>query len=196
MATEHGDYENPALFSDEELVSLSRAGDADATSALVTRMIPLVRGKASSIHDSEMGFDDLFQEGMVGLLSAIGSFDSLQDASFKTYAGVCITNRIISAVRKFHGKKKIPSGFCVPLENEDFSLPDVSASPEELVLGNEAAEAIHSAFDKLLSGFEKDVLRLYLDGCSYEETALRLGSCAKSVDNALQRIRRKLKFLI
>lgn len=106
MALGHGDYENPALFSNEELVSLSRAGDADATSALVTRMIPLVRGKASSIHDSEMGSDDLFQEGMVGLLSAIGSFDSTRDASFKTYAGVCIANRITSAVRKFHGKKR------------------------------------------------------------------------------------------
>lgn len=182
-------------LSDEELVKLAKEGDSEATSALITRMVPVIKNKVSLYKDGWPGHDDLFQEGMLGLISAVKSFDFSKEASFKTYAGICIGNKIASAMRKVSGKKQIPQSQFVSLQDDDLPLPEPRLNPEEMIIEKETAETIKAAFSKLLSPFEHDVLRHYLDGLSYEEISTLLGSNEKAVDNALQRVRRKLKFL-
>ncbi len=190
------DYTNEEMYSDEKLAALARNGDADAISALIARFIPVIKSKVLFYKDGWPGHDDLFQEGMLGLLSAAKTFDPSREASFKTYASVCIGNRITSSIRGATGKKRIPENQFVSLEDEELPLTEPHLNPEEVVLDNEAVETIQAAFSKLLSPFEYKVLMLYLNGHSYEEIAVQLDSTAKSVDNALQRVRRKLKFLM
>lgn len=190
------DYTNEEIYSDEELAALAKNGDAHAVSALIARLIPVIKNKVFLYKDCWPGHDDLLQEGMLGILSAVKTFDSSREASFKTYASVCIGNRITSAIRGATGKKRIPENQFVSLEDEELPLTEPHLNPEEVVLDNEAVETIQAAFSKLLSPFEHEVLMLYLNGHSYEEIAVQLDSTAKSVDNALQRVRRKLKFLM
>lgn len=190
------DYTDEKIYSDEKLAGLAKSGDADAVSVLIARLIPVVKNKVSLYKDCWPGHDDLFQEGMLGLLSATKTFDPSREASFKTYASVCIVNRITSAIRGAAGKKRIPENQFVSLEDEELPLSEPHLNPEEVVLDNEAVETIQAALSKLLSPFEHKVLMLYLNGHSYEEIAMQLDSTAKSVDNALQRVRRKLKFLM
>lgn len=190
------DYTNEEIYSDEELAALAKSGDTDAISALITRFVPAIKSKVLFYKDIWPGYDDLFQEGMLGLLAAAKNFDPAREASFKTYAFVCITNRINSSIRGAAGKKRIPENQFVSLDDEELPLTEPHLNPEEVVLDNEAVETIQAAFSKLLSPFEYKVLMLYLNGHSYDEIAVQLDSTAKSVDNALQRVRRKLKFLM
>lgn len=196
MGKNSPDYTNEEMYSDEELAALAKKDDPRAVSALIARFIPVIKNKVMLYKDGWPGHDDLFQEGVLGLLAAARSFDPSREASFKTYAGVCIANRITSSIRGAAGKKRIPENQFVSLEDEDLSLTEPNMNPEEVVLDNEAVETIQAAFSKLLSPFEYKVLMLYLNGHSYEEIAVQLDSTAKSVDNALQRVRRKLKFLM
>ncbi len=196
MGRNSPDYTNEEIYSDEVLAGLAKDGDANAVSVLIARLIPVVKNKVSLYKDCWPGHDDLFQEGMLGLLSATKTFDPSREASFKTYASVCIGNRITSAIRGAAGKKRIPENQFVSLEDEELPLSEPHLNPEEVVLDNEAVETIQAALLKLLSPFEHKVLMLYLNGHSYDEIAVQLDSTAKSVDNALQRVRRKLKFLM
>ena len=144
--------------------------------------------------------EDLIQEGMFGLLSAIRQYDPANGAAFRTFAEHCIRNRLLSAVRSASRLKHFPLNDGLSLEqlSEDTSLPFAAIpeffqpSPEELVLARESKEELYSAFRDRLSGLEKKVLDLYLDGLSYQDIANRLGKDGKAVDNAVQRIRRKM----
>ena len=191
-------YYNYTTKSDEELQSLAKARVAGAEEALAERYARVVRMCARPYFLAGGDSEDLIQEGMLGLLSAIREYDETKGATFKTYAETCIHNRIRSAVRSANRMKNAPLNDGVSLEDvlsdESQSLGTnfYTRSPEEQVLARETENEFISAYSRCLSKLEASILRLYLDGLSYEEMAAASGRDVKAVDNAVQRIRRKL----
>ena len=188
-------------LEDNQLLELSQNGDRKAEEALAERYLRLVRVCARPLFLAGGDSEDLIQEGTFGLLSAIRNFIPTDNTSFRTYAEHCIRMRLFSAVKSASRLKHFPLNDGISLEqlSED-SGADLSAfpvgflrNPEELVLARESKEELDAAFSRCLSRFEIKVLDLYLKGLSYREIALRLSKDAKSVDNAVQRIRRKLE---
>ena len=180
------------LISDEALCARAAAGERGAEEALVLRHTRLVRMCARPFFLAGGDSEDLIQEGMLGLLSAIREFRPDRGARFATYARVCVRRRILSAVRTAAGGKHAPLNDYVSLEAA--LLPDAEASagnPEEAMLRQEAFRDLKTAISGSLTRLEAQVLRLYLEGSSYAEIAEAVGRSSKSVDNAVQRIRRK-----
>ena len=186
--------------SDIELQKLAAEGDSRAEEALVERYLPLVGVCARSYKLLGAEKRDLSQEGVFGLISAVRSFDGAKGASFRTYAERCIRNRLLSAIRSASRFKHFPLNDSMSLEQlSEESDPRLSAvledfhcNPEDVVLARESKEEIERALSDCLSKYETKVFSLYLDGRSYEQIGGQLGKDVKSVDNALQRIRRKL----
>lgn len=182
---------------DEALVVHAQQGDDAAYAFLISRYVSLVKSRAFGYRDSDVEPEDLAQEGMIGLTMAIRSYRRGLGASFRTYAGLCIDRAIISAVRLTLRSKEIPSSSLVPIEDLEEGGHSLSAGlegdPEWAVLAEDEKGRLRERFARFLSPLELDVLLLYLGGCSYEEIAERLDSTSKAVDNALQRVRRKLK---
>ena len=178
--------------------SLAKARVAGAEEALAERYARVVRMCARPYFLAGGDSEDLIQEGMLGLLSAIREYDETKGATFKTYAETCIHNRIRSAVRSANRMKNAPLNDGVSLEDvlsdESQSLGTnfYARSPEEQVLARETENEFISAYSRCLSKLEANILRLYLDGLSYGEMAAASGRDVKAVDNAVQRIRRKL----
>ena len=189
-----------AEMDDTMLQRLAFDGDRDAEDALAARYLRLVRICARPLFLAGGDSEDLIQEGTFGLLSAIRNYDPVDGASFKTYAEHCIRMRLLSAIKSASRQKHFPLNDGISLEQlSEESSADLSAlsenfrcNPEELVLARESKEELYAAFSRCLSRFEIKVLDLYLEGLSYREIAERLCKSAKSVDNAVQRIRHKL----
>ena len=189
-----------AEMDDTMLQRLAFDGDRDAEDALAARYLRLVRICARPLFLAGGDSEDLIQEGTFGLLSAIRNYDPADSASFKTYAEHCIRMRLLSAIKSASRLKHVPLNDGISLEqlSEDpgtdiLSLPElVRHNPEDLILAKESKEELRAASSRCLSKFEIRVLDLYLEGLSYREIAERLCTNAKSVDNAVQRIRRKL----
>ena len=189
-----------ANFSDNSLQAMAAAGDRGAEEALSERYMRLVRICARPLFLAGGSSEDLIQEGMIGLLSAIRSFDPESGSSFHTFAEICIRTRLLSAVKSASRKKHLPLNDGLSLEqlSEDSgsqlsATPEVfRQDPEDLVLARESKEELYAVLSRCLSKMENRVLEFYLDGLSYREIAARLGKDEKAVDNAVQRIRRKL----
>ena len=189
-----------AILDDLSLQSLAVSGDRDAEEALAARYLRLVRICARPLFLVGGDSEDLIQEGTFGLLSAIRRYDPADGASFSTFAERCIRMRLLSAIKSASRLKHVPLNDGISLEqlSEDpgtdiLSLPElVRHDPEDLILAKESKEELRAASSRCLSRFEIKVLDLYLEGLSYREIAERLCRNAKSVDNAVQRIRRKL----
>lgn len=187
------DSENPAdygSFSDIQLLSMLKIGSEKAFTEIVKRYSGTVMKIAGSYYADAFTADDWFQEGMIGLLNAVKSYDDSMQTSFSTFAEVCIRNRMNSVWRKSKSKKNIPLNNRVELT--DTSLPCVN-SPEEDYINNEQYLYAVSSFLQQLSLAERDVFLCYLSGFGYNETAEKLGINEKSVDNALCRAKIKLK---
>ena len=187
-------------LSDIELQKLVKAENREAEEALAGRYMRLVRQCARPLFLAGGDSEDLIQEGTFGLLSAIRRFDPECGVSFKAFAEHCVRMRLLSAVKSASRLKHFPlnDGMSLDQLSED-SNTDLSAlpqsfrrSPEDQVLARESKEELYTAFAEQLSKMERNVLSLYLDGLSYKEIGQRLGKEPKSVDNAVQRIRRKL----
>lgn len=155
--------------------------------------MPYIQKRANSISIAGLDADDLVQEGLIGLFRAVESYDAAQGASFSTYAITCINNSITSAVKQAARKKHLPLSGYISLDEEDTGMVSGGATPEELTIANEAYAALQTKINDNLSDFERDVLALYLEGYDYLAVAKRLDTTPKSVDNALQRARKKLK---
>lgn len=155
----------------------------------------LVKSIASKYESSPMETDDIVQEGMIGLLAAINSYDKSRGTGFKTYAGVCIDNSIQTSMRKFYRQKDIPVQNMVEYHEENIPESYVNISAEDTFIAQESVSLLTKALKENLSDFENEVLRLYIVGCSYGEIAQRLNKTSKAVDNAIQRIRKKLAAL-
>ena len=193
--------EHMDTISDESLWSSAAAGDADAEEALIQRYSVLVRVCARPYFLAGGDSEDLIQEGMCGLLSAVRHFDPARDASFKTYAEHCINSRLISAIRSASRFKHRPLNDSISLESPQFDERQIRPvsfvrDPEELVITQELTDELHSALIAKLSKLEKEILAYYLEGFSYTDIAIKLGRTVKSVDNAVQRIRKKLAQLL
>lgn len=192
-------YDPAALIplSDEELCCLAADGRPEAEEALVRRYSRLVRVFARPLFLAGGDSEDLIQEGMLGLLTAIRKYDGQKEASFRTYAEICIRSRLSTAVRAARQSKHSPLNYSVPFETPLFDessayLFSSEASPEDVVIGREELQERLDALKGQLSGFEANILSYYLGGLSCAEIARRSGRSAKSVDNAIQRIRRKV----
>ena len=188
-------------LTDAVLQAAAVSGDRAAEEALAERYAYLVRVCARPYFLAGGDGEDLTQEGMLGLISAIREFDPGKHTAFKTFAENCIKNRLISAVRAAQRLKHTPLNeglslddvLSIEAQSRSVSFPEVfSRSPEEQVLARERTDEFYGVFQKCLSKLEADVLRLYLSGFSYREMAARLRKNPKSVDNAVQRIRQKL----
>lgn len=178
--------------SDDLILSNAQSGnDADAE-ALIHRYRQVVELAAARYKDSPMEREDLIQEGMIGLLAAIKSFDAKKGASFKTYSKICIDNAMQTALRKFNRLKDIPVQNVIEYEEEEIPLESGFASAEDIVIAQESVSLLTKVLQQNLSDFENEVLRLHIVGCSYNEIAKRLCKTPKAIDNALQRVRRKI----
>jgi RNA polymerase sporulation-specific sigma factor len=186
---------------DIELQKLASAGDRIAEEQLAERYAQLVRKCARPFFLAGGDSEDLIQEGMLGLLSAIRQFDPDMNASFRTYAEICIKRRLLSAIKSASRLKHLPlnDGLSLDYILSEESQTQLAANseafrrtPEEQVLARESEIELYETFAQQLSRLEKQVLTLYLDGLSYGEIAYEVHKDEKSVDNAVQRIRRKL----
>lgn len=202
-------YHMPDLeqASDEELIVRLRDGEQQITDYIMEKYKNLVRSKAGSMYILGADRDDLIQEGMIGLFKAIRDFDSGRDASFFTFAELCISRQMYSAVQAAGRMKHIPLNSYISLygngtehgEEEDgilSILADHGLNPEDLVIDKENVELLEKKMEQELSGFEKQVLDLYVTGMSYSQIARVLGRDEKSTDNALQRLKSKIKKMI
>ena len=180
-------------LSDAELAKLYDKGSDGAFAVLMDRYIGLIRSITSKYRVSGLEPDDLTQEGLMGLMCAAKSYKSEGGASFRTYASLCIDRRIISLLKRSEsGKGKALNGY-VSIDDEQFEKMSGGVDPEDMYISNESVAALGQAVAKLLSEKEQRVLRLYLAGETYAEISDALGMNRKSVDNAMQRIRKKLR---
>ena len=189
-------------LTDEALCTLAASGDRIAEEALVMRYNRLVRICARPYFLAGGDSEDLIQEGMVGLLAAIREFDPDKDVRFRTYAEVCIKNRLISVIKAAARDKHTPLNTYISFETPLFSgngdhyaygtQQERLENPEDVIIGREEYRERMNVLKGQLSGFEARILGLYLNGLSYSEIAAEVHKSPKSVDNAVQRIRRKL----
>ena len=190
--------------SDEQLVAMSRAGDDVALTMLLDRYRGFARAKARSYFLVGADREDVIQEGMIGLYKAVRDYNPDMQASFRGFAELCVSRQIITAIktatRQKHGPLNDYVSFHRPVLSDDDGdrvladvLPATSMSdPADLVVSAERIRALQDHFDEALSDLEAEVLALYVDGKSYQEIAEMLQRHVKSIDNALQRIKRKL----
>lgn len=177
--------------TDAQLLEAYRAGNGEALDRLIERYKTTVEAIAMKYITSPLEKDDLIQEGMIGLLAAVKSYNSHKGAKFATYASRCINNSIQTALKKFSRLKAIPQENLLALEDLKFE-GQAALSAEEEYLAKESVCALTDILYEELSRFENEVLRLHIMGCSYTEIAGRLGKTPKAIDNAIYRIRKKL----
>lgn len=190
--------------SDEEIVMEAKTGNNKAQDYLISKYENFVKSKAKAYFLIGADKEDIYQEGMIGLYKAIRDFKPEKISSFKAFAELCVTRQIITAIKTATRQKHIPLNTYVSLnkpiyeEESERTLLDVLASikisdPEELVISKEQMDYIEEKIADVLSKLELEVLTSYLDGKSYQEIACDLERHSKSIDNALQRVKRKLE---
>jgi len=194
-------FEN--IFSDRDLVLKAQSGDLDAEETLMRKYKETVKIKAKMYYMAGADEDDVVQEGMIGLLKAIRQYDADKETSFGTFAGICITRQIISAIRSADRDKHKALNTSVSLSDplkdesgemtvEDTLRTNMAEDPETLLVMKDIAGYILHNGDNILSDLEMEVLSEVLKGRSHEEIAEKLGKNSKSIDNALQRTKKKI----
>lgn len=192
-------------LDDSEIISFIRQGDCQALDYLIQKYRGFVRVKASTYFLVGADHEDIVQEGMIGLYKAIRDYKDDRRSSFRAFAELCVTRQIITAIKTATRQKHIPLNSYVSLDKPIFdeeserTLLDVLTNvekiddPEELIINRESQGQVEGKLVQLLSRFECDVLYLYLDGRTYQEISIELNRHIKSIDNALQRVKRKLE---
>lgn len=197
-------YQTYEVMVDEDIVTLAKDGDDVAQEYLINKYKNFVRAKARSYFLIGADREDIIQEGMIGLYKAIRDFRCDKLSSFRAFAELCITRQIITAIKTATRQKHIPLNSYVSLnkpiydEDSDRTLLDVISGskitdPEELIVSREEFDDIEEKMGEILSSLEWKVLMAYLEGKSYQEIAQELKRHVKSIDNALQRVKRKLE---
>ena len=196
---------NYSVMNDEQLIELIKSGDKYAIDFLIEKYKDLVNMKVSKYFIIGAEKEDIIQEGMIGLFKAIQSFKSDKQNSFKTFANLCIERQLITAIKTSNRQKHMPLNSYLSLSasaynNEDddsdssmieFFNSHTTEDPLETLTKKEYYQTVENAIDKSLSDFEKQVLQIFIKGESYVDIAAKLDSPVKSVDNAIQRIRKK-----
>lgn len=201
-------YQDFETLSDEELIGRLRAGEEGVMDFICEKYKNLVRSKARSMHILGGDNEDLIQEGMIGLFKAVRDYDGSRDAGFSTFAELCVSRQLYTAVQASRRKKHLPLNnyisYYAAADSEEKNgsdlletLPDQpEQNPEALFLDKERMEYLEKAIEKELSSFEKQVLDLYLTGMTYSQIAHVLGRDEKSTDNALQRMKTKIRKML
>ncbi len=184
---------NCAGLTDAELAAAYAGGSEGAFAVLADRYINLIRLLASKFRVSGSEPDDLAQEGMMGLMYAAKSYKSDGGASFKTYAALCVSRRLISLLKRSEGGRSRAMSDYISFDDKTIALLSSGGDPEEMYIDKESLVLLTAAAEEILSEKEKQVLSLYMAGKSYSEIAAVMNINRKSVDNAMQRIRKKLK---
>ncbi len=198
------EFVSAAQQDEYEMVLKASNGDTIALEHIITKYKNFVKAKAKSYFLVGADKEDIIQEGMIGLYKAIRDFDGSKTNSFKCFAEICITRQIITAIKTATRQKHIPLNSYVSLnkpiydEESDRTLMDIIAAsiitdPEELIISKEELKNIESKMNEILSKLELQVLELYLNGKSYQYIADIIGRDVKSIDNALQRVKRKME---
>lgn len=191
-------------LDDETLVRLSQEGDSKAQDILIRRYKNLVKGKSRAYFLMGADKEDIVQEGMIGLFKAIRDYRPDKVASFKSFAEMCVKRQIITAIKTAARQKHMPLNSYVSLnkpvfdEESDRTMYDLMTNsrefdPEHLIIRKEELKSLEDKMGEVLSDLEWDVLNAYLDGKTYSEIALKMNKQVKSVDNALQRVKKKLE---
>ena len=194
-------------LTDEELIDRLRDGEAQITDYIMEKYKNMVRKKAKSMYILGADNDDLIQEGMIGLFKAVRDYDAGRDASFYTFADLCISRQMYNAVQASRREKHTPLNTYISLyadmteagsdengtELVNVIASEVETNPELLMIDRENVADIEAIIEKELSSFEKQVLDLYITGMSYSQIARVLSRDEKSTDNALQRLKAKLR---
>ncbi len=196
-------------MTDEQLIDTLRNGEKEVVEYILRKYKSLVRSKAKEMYLPGGELDDLIQEGMIGLHKAVESYDKNQGASFKTFAEICISAQLSTAIKASTRQKHIPLNSYVSLyeerddEKEDAQSPLIDTiqtekgqNPEDLFLDKEYLQGISGEMDCLLSALEKKVLYLHLLGTDYQTIAKLLDKTPKSIDNALQRVKQKMSMIL
>lgn len=195
------------MKTDEELIRSFREGDAAIMDYLLEKYKPMVKKKAKAMYLLGGESDDLIQEGMIGLFKAVQDYDPAQEAAFGTFAQLCVSRQLYSAIRASQRKKHLPLNSYISLyDNQELSEEKeselmgiqnqaVTNNPEDLVIYKESEDSIMKELEERLSGLEKKVLYLHLLGTDYKTIARLLGKNPKTIDNALQRIKTKAEEL-
>lgn len=181
-------------LTEEKLIELLRNGDTACMDVLIERYRGMVKNQARTLYLIGGDQEDLIQEGMIGLFKAIRDYSPKKSDSFAAFARLCVTRHLYSVIQASNRQKHTPLNTYVELSPElhEGHEGPIEQSPEERLIAQEDMSALQEKLRLRLSGFEKRVLDLYLDGANYTEIAKELGKTVKSVDNALQRIRRKV----
>lgn len=198
--------EEYAAMTDEDLIRSIRGGSSDAEETLYVRYKQVVRSKARTYFLVGADREDIIQEGMIGLYKAVCDYEFDKQASFRAFAELCITRQIITAIKSATRKKHIPLNTYVSLSRPIYedggeserTLIDVLettriSDPEEALIGRESYDAVARDIESALSKLEREALGLYLQGLSYQQIAQALGRSTKCVDNAIQRVKKKLE---
>lgn len=184
-------------LTDEELIGTYRKGSLDAMTDLIIRYKPLVKNRARLFYLEGGDREDLLQEGMIGLFKAIKEYDAEKEASFATFARLCITRQMLSAIEAAGRKKHMLLNESLSIEQlDEGQIADrvgVADGPEKIFFEQEDSKLLMENINRNLSKMEKQVLDLYISGMDYLEIADMMGKSGKSIDNALQRIRNKIK---
>ena len=194
--------DNYKNMSDEDLIEIIKSGDKNALEYLISKYKELVNMKVSKYFIIGAEKEDIVHEGLIGLFKAVKSYKSDKQNSFKTFANMCIERQLITAIKSSNRQKHMPLNSYLSLntaayeEDEDSSLLEVfnahqMEDPLETITKQEYYESVERAMDKSLSSFEKQVLNRYIQGESYVQIAQKLDTPVKSIDNAIQRIRKK-----
>jgi RNA polymerase sporulation-specific sigma factor len=191
------------MQSDEALVSRAARGEEDSLDELFARYRGIIKTKANLYRIAGGDRDDLMQEGMIGLFKAVNSYDSGKGASFATYAEMCINNAMLSLVRSDGRKKNSPLNTSVSIHagdgegGEGREIADLSSpSPEDAVVLRERMERLQSDIESAFSKFEREVWSLFVEGKSYAQIAEKTDRTVKSVDNAVQRMKKKARAIL
>ena len=193
-----------ASLSDEEVVLLSQGGDVAAVEYLLTKFKNYVRAKAHSYFLIGADHEDIVQEGMIGLFKAMRDYQPQRQASFHAFAELCITRQILTAIKSATRRKHAPLNTYVSLnkpiyENEsERTLMDIlpehqNENPEDMIIGHENMDDMLSDINVMLTPLEQGAIRAYLQGDTYQKIAKDMGRGTKSIDNAIQRVKRKLE---
>lgn len=186
----------------ETLIPAATKGDEESIARIIAAYMPYIRRLAGTMQAAGLEQDDFIQEGVIGLFGAIRRYKPETGNRFSTFAVTCIHNRMLSACEAAHRKKNSPLFMYHEIDDYKSQLrksggaAEQVVDPESIVIANEQVEHILRNLKTRLSHFEQQVLRLYLGGCSYDQMARQLGSTPKAVDNALQRVRKKLKTVL
>lgn len=176
------------------LIDKTRHTDKEAFKHIFSMYSDMLHNIIHSFDFPGCDYDDLLQEAQVGLYKAVMTYDD-RYSSFSTFAYICVKSSVVSYLRKSSAKGSIPKGLLFSLSDEDFDIINIHANPESSLIDKESLEALMNKIESLLSPMEKKVLSLYLSGLSYATIAQQLEKDEKAVDNAVQRIRKKLKSL-